>query len=146
MRSKKKKKRAVDAHHPTVGKDALSYRPFHGGAASSPLSRLDSLLTPSHQSVLSATRKRDEGKSTRLPPPHPLLPPPPPHPHLAAAAAAARSPASFAGDRRTDPFRSPAPPSLAAASVSRPSSPLPLRTAGQPDPPGFQASPRRGKP
>lgn len=84
MRSKKKKKRAVDAHHPTVGKDALSYRPFHGGAASSPLSRLDSLLTPSHQSVLSATRKRDEGKSTRLPPPHPLLPtptsPPPPPP------------------------------------------------------------------
>lgn len=80
MRSKKKKKRAVDAHHPTVGKDALSYRPFHGGAASSPLSRLDSLLTPSHQSVLSATRKRDEGKSTRLPPPHPLLPPPTPPP------------------------------------------------------------------
>uniref|UniRef100_A0A0E0G514 Uncharacterized protein n=1 Tax=Oryza nivara TaxID=4536 RepID=A0A0E0G514_ORYNI len=98
---RKKKKRAVDAHHPTVGKDALSYRPFHAGAASSPLSRLDSLLTPSHQSVLSATRKRDEGKSTRRPPPHP---------HLAAAAAAARSPASFAGDRRTDPFRSPAPP------------------------------------
>uniref|UniRef100_A0A0D3F3U8 Uncharacterized protein n=1 Tax=Oryza barthii TaxID=65489 RepID=A0A0D3F3U8_9ORYZ len=71
---------------------------------------------------------------------HPIAPPipsyPPPHPHLAAAAAAARSPASFAGDRRTDPFRSPAPP----PPLPRPRSPAP-RPPCLSAPPGNQIHP-----
>lgn len=132
MRSKKKKKRAVDAHHPTVGKDALSYRPFHAGAASSPLSRLDSLLTPSHQSVLSATRKRDEGKSTRLPPPSPPLPPPPPPPR--------RRRRPLPGVFRRRPQNRPLPFPRAPPPLPRPRSPAP-RPPCLSAPPGNQIRP-----
>uniref|UniRef100_A0A0E0NDA1 Uncharacterized protein n=1 Tax=Oryza rufipogon TaxID=4529 RepID=A0A0E0NDA1_ORYRU len=79
-------------------------------------------------SVQSATRKRDEGKSTRLP-----------------RRRRRRRRRPLPGDFRRRPQDRPLPflRPLAAASVSRPSSPLSLRTAGQPDPPGFQASARR---